>query len=223
MKKVSVIVTAGGIGKRMGGDLPKQFLLLTNEPILMLTLRNIYQFDPSCEIILALPEDWKTYWESLVEQFSFSIPHRIVTGGTERFHTVKNALVHCNHELVAIHDAVRPFVNSQLLQDLWIEGTNGNCAIPVVAVKDSLRKVKEGNSQTVDRSHYKLVQTPQIFPKEVLQKAYQQEFKNTFTDDASVVEALGHHITLVDGFVENIKITTPLDLLLARSIYNLQQ
>jgi 2-C-methyl-D-erythritol 4-phosphate cytidylyltransferase len=211
---VSIIITAGGIGKRMGGDLPKQFIEINGLPVLMHTMRFFHFQDPNAQIVLTLPEEWKLYWVDLQKKYQFMVPHTVVDGGKERYHSVKNALAICTGEIVAVHDAVRPCVSEvtwrHCLENVYLQ----SAVIPVLKVKESLRKLNEQGSESVVREVYRIVQTPQVFLKEVLLSAYQQDFSDWVTDDACLVEANGVKIHLVEGNEENIKITTPNDLII---------
>lgn len=216
----NVIIVAGGKGLRMGSNLPKQFMVIAGKPVLMRTIESFHDFDPSMQIILVLSSDYKAYWLNLCDEYSFSVKHEIAEGGETRFHSVKNGLALVNDGLVAVHDAVRPFLSKSLLVRCFAAAES--CAVvPVLDVTDSLREISDENdSHIVDRSKFRLVQTPQIFDADLLKKAYNVEFSNSFTDDASVVEASGHKIKLVEGERNNIKITTPFDLKLAELILN---
>ncbi|MFQ9316198.1 2-C-methyl-D-erythritol 4-phosphate cytidylyltransferase [Dysgonomonas mossii] len=213
MKK-NVIIVAGGKGLRMGNDLPKQFIPIGGKPVLMRTIEAFYRFDQDINIILVLPVSHQDYWKSLCEEYNFSIEHTIANGGETRFHSVKNGLALVTNGLVGVQDGVRPFGSVEMIKrcfDAAEEEYPG--VIPVIDSTDSLREVvDEDKSRIVDRSKIRLVQTPQVFDVNVLKKAYQTDFKETFTDDASVVEAMGVNVHLVKGEVTNIKITTPLDL-----------
>lgn len=216
-----VIIVAGGSGKRMGGEMPKQFLLVAGKPILMHTVEAFAHADEGFKFILVLPEAHFTTWHELVAEYNFSIPVTLVAGGAERFFSVKNALAHVpNGALVAVHDGVRPFASKETILEAFAVAAEKGSAVPVIDEVDSLRRVQEGESQAVNRSEYKRVQTPQVFQSTILKKAYNQEFSFLFTDDASVVEGIGHAITLTTGNVENIKITTPHELLLAEALIN---
>lgn len=217
MKKFAVIV-AGGSGTRMGSKIPKQFLELSGKPVLMRTLEVFHAFDPECKLILGLPERQITYWIDLCKKHSFLIEHQIVSGGETRFHSVKKGLAEVDDEgLVFVHDGVRPLVSLQTLERCYDSAlTNGN-AIPVLSVNESLRK-KEGNhTVSVDRSLFFSVQTPQTFQSVQILSAYHQGYDPAFTDDASVAEKAGFSIFMVDGNRENIKITTPEDLIAAEA------
>ena len=216
-----VIIVAGGSGKRMGGEMPKQFLLVAGKPILMHTVEAFARADEGFKFILVLPEAHFSTWHSLVNEYNFTIPVTLVAGGAERFFSVKNALVHVpNGALVAVHDGVRPFASKETILEAFAVAAEKGSAVPVIDEVDSLRRVQAGESQAVNRSEYKRVQTPQVFQSTILQKAYNQEFSSLFTDDASVVESIGETITLTTGNVENIKITTPHELLLAEALIN---
>ena len=216
-----VIIVAGGSGKRMGGEMPKQFLLVAGKPILMHTVEAFARADEGFKFILVLPEAHFSTWHSLVNEYNFTIPVTLVAGGAERFFSVKNALAHVpNGALVAVHDGVRPFASKETILEAFDVAAEKGAAVPVIDEVDSLRRVQKGESQAVNRSEYKRVQTPQVFQSTILQKAYNQEFSSLFTDDASVVESIGETITLTTGNVENIKITTPHELLLAEALIN---
>ena len=212
MKK-NVIIVAGGKGLRMGNDLPKQFIPIGGKPVLMRTIEAFYRFDRDINIILVLPVSHQDYWKSLCQEYNFSIGHTIANGGETRFHSVKNGLALVADELVGVQDGVRPFGSVEMIKRCFDAAREFPAVIPVIDSTDSLREVvDEDKSRIVDRSKIRLVQTPQVFYVNVLKKAYQTDFKETFTDDASVVEAMGVNVHLVKGEVTNIKITTPLDL-----------
>ena len=212
MKK-NVIIVAGGKGLRMGNDLPKQFIPIGGKPVLMRTIEAFYRFDQDINIILVLPVSHQDYWKSLCEEYNFSIEHTIANGGETRFHSVKNGLALVTNGLVGVQDGVRPFGSVEMIKRCFDAAREFPAVIPVIDSTDSLREVvDEDKSRIVDRSKIRLVQTPQVFDVNVLKKAYQTDFKETFTDDASVVEAMGVNVHLVKGEVTNIKITTPLDL-----------
>ncbi|MBN9302319.1 MULTISPECIES: 2-C-methyl-D-erythritol 4-phosphate cytidylyltransferase [Dysgonomonas] len=212
MKK-NVIIVAGGKGLRMGNDLPKQFIPIGGKPVLMRTIEAFYRFDQDINIILVLPVSHQDYWKSLCEEYNFSIEHLIANGGETRFHSVKNGLALVTDGLVGVQDGVRPFGSVEMIKRCFDAAREYPAVIPVIDSTDSLREVvDEDKSRIVDRSKIRLVQTPQVFDVNVLKKAYQTDFKETFTDDASVVEAMGVNVHLVKGEVTNIKITTPLDL-----------
>jgi 2-C-methyl-D-erythritol 4-phosphate cytidylyltransferase len=216
--KGSVIITAGGIGKRMGTDLPKQFLEIQGKPILLHCLEKFHSFDPALEIIITLPADWMSYWTELLKTFQCEIPHRVSTGGQERFHSIQMALSQCTGDFIMVHDGVRPLVSHETIQRC-IEGlAHSESVIPVLALKDSLRALTTTGSEMVDRNAYKLVHTPQCFKAELLKKAYQTSFHEGMTDDASVVGLIGPEPFLVKSNEENIKITTSSDLAIAAAL-----
>lgn len=217
------IIVAGGKGERMGQNIPKQFLELAGKPVLMHTIEKFYNTFPQLKIILALPENQFDLWGELCFKYSFNkIPYQIVAGGKTRFDSVKNALALVKENgVVAIHDGVRPLVSSATITNCFKQAEQSGTAVPVVDVVDSLRFVsnQEDTNKAVTRSCYKSVQTPQCFNSEIILKAYLQNFDKTFTDDASVVEKLGYKINLVEGNIENIKITSPVDIVLAEVLF----
>ena len=235
------IIVAGGKGLRMGADLPKQFLPIGGRPVLMHTLEAFERAIPGIHLILVLPADHQPFWRDLCRQHSFTLLHAIATGGPTRFHSVLNGLKTITPEpgmLVAVHDGVRPFVSADVIRRTFEAARDHGAAVPVIPVVETLRKLSTsappssfsstsatvpaplgaGSSCTVDRSLFRLVQTPQTFQFPLLLKAYGQPYRETFTDDASVVEALGHPVILVEGNRENIKITTPFDLTIAEAL-----
>ena len=216
-----VIIVAGGSGKRMGGEVPKQFLLVAGKPVLMHTVEAFTRTSDGFRFILVLPEEHFSTWKSLCEQYNFTEPMQMVAGGKERFFSVKNALEYVpNGALVAVHDGVRPFVSEETINEAFKVAEKNGSAVPVIDEVDSLRRVSDGTSQAVNRAEYKRVQTPQVFQSTLLKTAYSQEFSSFFTDDASVVESISEKITLTNGNVENIKLTTPHELLLAEALVN---
>ena len=211
----SVIITAGGMGKRMKSALPKQFLSICDKPLLMHTVEKFYHFDPSIQIIITLPDVWREYWEALIAENEFKIPHRVVSGGAERYHSIKNALEYCLGDVIAIHDGVRPLVSAETLTTCFDSVKLNDAVIPVLDLKSSLRKISNGLSEAVDRSSFVEVQTPQCFKKEVILDSYKGEYHTKITDDASLAEEAGYTITCVPGNEENIKVTSQTDLLFA--------
>ena len=215
MKKY-IIIVAGGKGLRMGGDIPKQFLPVCGKPVLMRTLEAFHAYDASMRLILVLPVSQQAYWKQLCEEYQFDLVHEIANGGETRFHSVKNGLALVKEDgLVGVHDGVRPFVSQEVITRCYEEAVSLKAVIPVIGVVETVRHLTEEGSETVPRDQYKLVQTPQVFDVTLLRRAYQQEYTDLFTDDASVVEALGEKVYLVEGNRENIKLTTPFDLKLA--------
>ena len=215
MKKY-IIIVAGGKGLRMGAEIPKQFLILNDKPVLMHTIDAFYNYDPSIKIILVLPEEQQDYWTELCEKFDFKINHQTVSGGETRFHSVRNGLSIAPEKdvIIGIHDGVRPLVSKDVISRCFDKAAEKGVAFPVVPVVETLRKKTGTGSIIVNRADYCLVQTPQVFNSEIIKKAYQQDFSDKFTDDVSVVESLNEYpIYEVEGASENIKITTPIDLI----------
>ncbi len=211
----SIVIVAGGKGKRMGSNVPKQFLVLKNEPVIMHTIRKFYNWDNRCEIVLVLPFSQKTYWENLVKEYNFNIPVLVTSGGNTRFHSVKNGLSKTSGDVIGIHDGVRPLVSEETIINCFDVAKKEGNATPCLPINDSLRIVENNANRTVDRSKFYKIQTPQVFQRSVLLKAFEQEFAEEFTDDASVVEKTGEVIQLIKGNEENIKITRPFDLKIA--------
>jgi 2-C-methyl-D-erythritol 4-phosphate cytidylyltransferase len=218
VEQVTIIV-AGGSGKRMNSDIPKQFLLLRDDPVLMRTVRVFHQYDPGMEIIIVLPSDQIKYWQTICRKYRFEIPHLIVHGGKTRHHSVKNAMEKIKPgSLVAVHDGVRPLVSEALIRTCFDTAAILGNAVPVIRLTESIRMLESEKNYQADRSGFRLVQTPQVFHSDVLIGAFGQSYKPQFTDEASLVEAAGHSIHLVEGQPENFKITTNLDLCLASSV-----
>lgn len=215
-KKRYALIMAGGKGMRMNNATPKQFLKLDGKPILLHSINKFLDTDPNIEIILVLPPDYLKFWEQLCAEYLFHKPVKIAYSGETRFHSVKNGLELVTEEsIVAIHDAVRPMVSSKTILATYKAAEMYGNAIPAIPINDSIRQIESTRSIAVDRSRYCATQTPQCFQSEIIKKAYQQEYRYIFTDDAMVVEAMGEQIRLVDGNAENIKITSPKDLLIA--------
>lgn len=216
-QKQSVVIVAGGKGLRAGGREPKQFQLIGDKPMLMHTIEAFYRADYRIRIILVLPEGFEQYWGELCKKNHFDIEHTIVQGGETRFHSVKNGLAHVSEEeTVAIHDAARPFVSEKLINSCFETSFSYHCGvIPTVDEKNTVRVITENGSKVVDRNLLKIIQTPQVFPAGELKEAYETEYKESFTDDASVAEMYGIEIKLIEGEDTNIKITTPFDLEIA--------
>ena len=218
--KQAVIFVAGGTGTRMGSPLPKQFLTLNNTPILIHTLRNFFSFNRNFEMIVVMHHDYISFWKDLCLQFEDVPEHTVVAGGEERFHSVKNGIeaVSADVQHIAIHDAVRPLVSHETLTRCFNTLNEHNAVVPAIPINDSIREVHGLFNKSLDRSLYKRIQTPQCFESSMLKEAYSKPFSPLFTDDASVVEANGHSVFLVEGNLENIKITSPIDLLVGESL-----
>lgn len=214
---------AGGVGRRMGGTMPKQFMMLGNSPILVHTINRVREALPVAEIVVVLPEEHIALWKNLAARFDVAV-HKVVAGGKERFHSVKAGLEALSEEVryVAVHDGVRPMVSKKLIIRLILEAEKHMAVVPAIATVDSCRVLQGEASQVVDRATLRLVQTPQVFQMEVLRRAYEQEFSAAFTDDASVVEAAGFEIRLCEGERHNIKITTPEDICIAEALISME-
>lgn len=218
MKKY-VIIVAGGKGIRMSADLPKQFLKLGDKPILMHTILRFAEYDPTMKIIVVLPQDQQDFWKELCRQYDFMVPHKIANGGDTRFQSVKNGLAFIRETgLVGIHDGVRPFVTSEVIDRCYKTAEATGAVIPVIDILETVREVLPEGSRSVNRNSYKVVQTPQVFQNDLLLRAYNQLYREEYTDDATVVESCDIKVTLVEGNRENIKITTPLDMMLGEVI-----
>ena len=215
--KYYAIIVGGGTGSRMQSDIPKPFLLLNGKPVIMYTIEAFYNSDLHPEIIIVLNVDFHQYWEDLCKLHNFNLPHTLVKAGRQRFFSVKNGLKFAKgSSIIAIHDAVRPLISNNLITSAFKEAGNKGSAIPAIAATDSVRQ-KSGNSSFVlNRNDILFVQTPQAFTNKILEKAYKQNFRLEFTDDASVVEKSGVSLNLIKGETKNIKITYPEDLIIAQ-------
>lgn len=214
------MIVAGGKGLRMGASIPKQFLPVNGLPVLMLTIKRFREYDGALKIILVLPKEQHEYWNELCKNYHFTDAYAVVEGGETRFHSVRNGLAAIPDDaegVVGIHDGVRPFPSVEVIRACYETARTAKAVIPVVPVVETVRHiVAGGKTETVDRADYRLVQTPQTFDIQLLKQAYAQPYRDCFTDDASVVESAGHEVTLIEGNRENIKITTPFDLRIAR-------
>lgn len=214
-----IIITAGGKGLRMGSDIPKQFLPVSGIPVLMRTIKRFREYSKELQIILVLPKAQQDYWKQLCQKYNFQEEYLLADGGETRFHSVQNGLnLIPNSEtgVVGVHDGVRPFPNIEVIKRCFETARTAKAVIPVTPVVETLRFVPE--NKNVLRSDYRLVQTPQCFDINLLKKANQQPYSEKFTDDASIVEAIGQQVTMVEGNRENIKITTPFDLTIATAL-----
>jgi 2-C-methyl-D-erythritol 4-phosphate cytidylyltransferase len=213
-----VIIVAGGKGLRMGSDIPKQFLPVGGKPVLMRTLERFREYAEDLQIILVLPKAQQDYWHELCQKYDFKIKYWLADGGETRFHSVQNGLAKIPDDaegVVGVHDGVRPFPSIDVIRNCYETARTTKAVIPVVPVVETVRHLQGNTSETVPRNDYRLVQTPQTFDIQLLKAANKQPYNDGFTDDASVVEAFGFNITLVEGNRENIKITTPYDLKIA--------
>lgn len=214
--KYFAIIVGGGSGSRMLSEVPKQFMLLRGRPVLMHTIEAFNKSDYNPEIIVVLNVDFHQYWENLCLLHNFSIPHKLVKGGTQRFDSVKNGIKAIQTKaIVAIHDAVRPLLSKQLIDRTFEEAERSGNAVAAIKSRDSVRQNTGTHTIPLDREEIYLIQTPQTFSSEILKKAYTQEYRNEFTDDASVAEKIGIKINLIDGETRNFKITFPEDIRLA--------
>ena len=227
MQKDYVIIVAGGKGTRMGGAVPKQFLPVGGIPVLMRTISVFHETDSDLQIIVVIPEEQHVMWEELCKTYAFTIPYRLAKGGRTRFESVKNGLALVDSEdrgVVCVHDGVRPFVSPEVIRAAIGEARHGKAVVPAIPVVDSLRLCVDGQpTRSVNRSNYFMVQTPQTFPVNMLKRAYRQPYEETFTDDASVVERAGDVVTVIEGNRENIKLTAPMDMLIAESLLGREQ
>jgi 2-C-methyl-D-erythritol 4-phosphate cytidylyltransferase len=213
------IILAGGSGKRFGADVPKQFSLLAGTPLLMHAARAFVTAFHDIHLIMVVPGEHTGYWKELCDKHNFIYPHQVVNGGTERFYSVKNGLsLIKGGGLVAVHDGARPLVNVELIKNTFQIAEEKGCAVPAIEVSDSVRWIENNTNRPFPRDQIRLIQTPQVFEAQLILKAYQQSYNPRFTDDAGLVEACGHSLTLTMGDPENIKITTPIDLIIAEAI-----
>ena len=215
-----VIIVAAGSGSRMRSAIPKQFLELSGKPILQHTMEKFHRYNPEMEIILVLNEEYIVFWQDLLRTLQITVPHQIVAGGEQRFHSVKNALNSITGEtgIVGIHDAVRPLVSLKTSETCYSAARSRQSAVPVITLNDSLRMIQGQKSEMADRNKFRIVQTPQCFEINLLRAAFNQPYEEAFTDDASVVERYGEMVHLVEGNRENIKITTTEDLRMAEAL-----
>lgn len=214
------IITAAGIGKRMGTPTPKQFILIHGKPVLIHTLECFYKYDSTAQILLTLPIEWVSFWKDLLIEHNCKVPHTIISGGVERYDSIKNALAEAKGSIIAVHDGVRPAVSNRTIQNCIDAAQKNGSGVPYLPIKESIRKIGNNTSMAIDRKEYVLIQTPQVFKAEILRSAYNIPYHDAITDDASLVEEAGHSITLVLGNEENIKITTPTDLKIAALYLN---
>ncbi len=214
-----IIIVAGGSSKRMNHVIPKQFIPLQGKPVLMRTIEKFVSSLPDIQIIVVLASHLKQEWATLCTTHHFTVPHQVAEGGETRFHSVINGLTLVpNNCIVGVHDAARPLVSKQTILHAYEVAEEKGNAIPAVTIHESIREINGINNKAVNRHNYFMIQTPQCFHSNVLKKAFLQEYNPLFTDDASVLEAMGEKINLVEGNYENIKITTPQDLIIAAAL-----
>ena len=209
----TTIIVAGGSGKRLGGPVPKQFRTVKGRPVLMWTIEAFHKADPGMALVVVLSKEHFDIWKALCMGHRFFVPHEVVAGGQERWHSVKAGLAQVQDDgLVAVHDGVRPLVSSGLIERCFAAAHDKAAAIPVVPVVPSIRETTADGSRALDRSRLLAVQTPQCFHTDLLRKAFEQPYDPAFTDEATLVERLGVKVALVEGEENNIKVTTALDM-----------
>lgn len=214
-----VVIVAGGSGTRMNSVVPKQFIELDGKPVLMHTIERFVKAIPGIKIIVVLSVAYQQQWADLCRKHSFEVLFQLADGGETRFHSVKNGLEFVPENcLVGIHDAARPLVSTQTICNAFEMAEKLGNGSPAVGIAESIREVDGDNNKAVDRSRYYTIQTPQCFSSTLIKKAFLQEYKSAFTDDASVLEAIGVKINLVEGNRENIKITTANDIVIAEAL-----
>ena len=219
MSKKALLITAGGKGIRMQSELPKQFMIINRKPILIHVITPFLQYAPDIEIVLVLPGNQIDLWKSLCKKHNFFHNHRLVSGGPTRFHSVKNGLKHISDNcIVAIHDGVRPLVSLNTIAKVFNYAEKFGNAVPVLDINESVRITEGAISKKQDRNKIKIVQTPQCFVSQKIKEAYNQNYRDDFTDDATVLESIGERIFLVEGNPENIKITQKQDMILAEAL-----
>jgi 2-C-methyl-D-erythritol 4-phosphate cytidylyltransferase len=212
----AVVIVAGGSGRRMGGPVPKQYLDLKGKPVILHTIDRFYEFDSHIKIVLVLAGNHRKYWDEISSHAEVAHACEVVTGGESRHDSVRNGLsLIPDGCIVGIHDAVRPLVSVETINRSYLSALEKGSGIPVVGMEESVRMIKGGASVNLDRANLRRVQTPQVFRSEEIREAYRREINPSFTDDASVYEALFGQLNLVEGNIENIKITNASDLALA--------
>jgi len=218
--KEYAIIVAGGKGTRIKSKVPKQFLELSGRPVLLHTIDAFYRYSENITVILVLPQDDLKIWNDIVKKYNFTRPVTIAFGGETRFQSVKNGLskIEGDAGLVAIHDGVRPLISADIIAASFRLAAVHESAVAAVRLKESIRVTDQDTTKAVDRSKYRLIQTPQTFQVQLIKKAYQLKEDPSMTDDASVAELSGHRISLFEGSYENIKITTPEDLVVAEAL-----
>ena len=217
----STIIVAGGNGKRMGTAVPKQFLLLCGKPLLCRSIEPFRRFDPAMQLIVVIPQEQIEAWQALCVVHGFHLPHTVVPGGEERFHSVREGLKLVRHDgIVAVHDGVRPLVSAALVERCFAAAEEHGAAIPVLPLNSSIREMEGSSSRAVDRSKLRLVQTPQCFRVPLLREAFGQPYDQAFTDEATLVERTGAPVHILTGEDRNIKVTVPMDLQVAEALFD---
>ena len=221
---VFAVIVAGGQGTRMGTAVPKQFLELNGKPVLYHTIKAFKEALPDIQIVLVLPEHQIAYTQMVLQSFPERIDLTIVAGGETRFHSVQNGLKDIpENAIIMVHDGVRPLVSAELILRCYHQAVDKGSAIPAIAVADSMRIVKNESSAPVDRTSLRIIQTPQTFRASILLPAMQQSYREDFTDEATVVEALGKKVYLTEGEKSNIKITTAEDMMIAQVLMKIKK
>ncbi len=216
-----ILIVAGGKGLRMNSEIPKQLTEIKGKPLLMWTFEAFNFLKQKARFILVLNADLIGEWNRLCHEHHFNFHHEIVEGGPRRFHSVKRGLsLVPNNSVVAIHDSVRPLVSEKVIRESFAVAERKGNAIAAISINDSIRETDASINWSVDRNRYKIIQTPQTFVSDKIKRAYLQSYHEKFTDDASVLEATGEKINIVEGNHENIKITTPNDLVYAAALLN---
>ena len=215
-----IIIVAGGSGKRIKGDIPKQFIEVNSKPLIIYTIEKFFAYNPSIQMCIVVHKDYLQHMNDLCKKHFPDKTIVTTVGGDTRFHSVKKGLelIEASNAIVGIHDAARPMVSIETIQRCYETASQKGNAIPVVNVNDSLRVIENNSNKAVNRANYKIIQTPQCFNASLIKKAFEQEYSNLFTDDASVLEKIGEKIFLTEGNIENIKITHDTDLILAQHL-----
>jgi len=212
------IIVAGGTGSRMGNRSPKQFLLLSGKPLLIHSIQAFLDYNPRIQLVVALHQDYFETWKKICIEHNFHLSHRFVPGGETRYHSVKNALnIIAGEGFVAVHDGARPVISKELISLTFRKAREYSNAIPAIPVNETVRTIESGHPRLVDRNNLRIIQTPQVFEIGLLRRAYQQKYLPSFTDDASLLEAQGINLHLVEGDFRNIKLTYPCDIDIAES------
>ncbi len=219
MKKEYVIIVAGGTGLRMRSEIPKQFLKISNTPIIVLSIQQFLKYKSSIQIVIAVHKDFKKQMKNIIQKHFPNKNIQITLGGENRFQSVKNALglIPPSNGVLGIHDAARPFVSVAVIKECYAVAAQKGNAIPAITLFESVRQVSEKSNKAVDRNKFKIIQTPQCFEINLIKKAFTKKYSKRFTDDATVLESIGEKINLVEGNFENIKITNPNDLVIAKA------
>jgi 2-C-methyl-D-erythritol 4-phosphate cytidylyltransferase len=218
MLQEHIIIVAGGTGKRIKGNIPKQFIEVNGKPLIIYTIAKFFTYNPEIQMCIVVHKDYLQHMNDLLKKYFPDKNIKTTIGGDVRFQSVKNglSLIENSNSVVGIHDAARPMVSVDTIKRCYETAAQKGNAIPVVDVNESIRVIENNSNKAVNRSNYKVIQTPQCFNTVLIKKAFEQDYSNLFTDDASVLERMGEKIILVDGNTENIKITHDTDLILAQ-------